>query len=324
MTTRSSSRAYAVSALDAYELWADTYAPEPHNPLMAAEQRAVLALMPEIRGRRVLDLACGTGRYARLVAAEQAGCVVALDLSPAMLRRASTGLRVQASMDRLPLADARFELVISGLALGHTPDLDRWMREASRVLVPGGTLLYSDFHPAAAQRGLRRTFKDRTDRVHTVAHGCHSVAAQRAAATAAGLDVEQVLELRAGIEFVEPFDGAEAFYRREHGTPLVLVVRARKTSSVDRARRSDGDAAIESSASSASAHVTRHSPKRSDIDVGSVRPRSRATSSAAGRRKPIPGGSGRDVHVADGPPRKIPRETFGRGNVGDAPTVRAP
>jgi malonyl-CoA O-methyltransferase len=100
------------------------------------------------------------------------------------------------------------------------------MHEATRVLGPGGTLLYSDFHPAAAQRGLSRTFRDRSGRLHTVAQCCHTVEAQRDAAQAAGLTLQAVRELRAGIEFLEPFPGAEEFYARHYGTPLVLIVRA--------------------------------------------------------------------------------------------------
>ncbi|HEX6570382.1 MAG TPA: methyltransferase domain-containing protein [Steroidobacteraceae bacterium] len=216
----------ALSTLEAYELWADTYAPEPHNPLMAAEQDAMVALLPDVRGRRVLDLACGTGRYSRLVATAPAALVVALDRSPAMLRRVTAGLCVQASMDRLPFTNCSFDVVISGLALGHAPDVGRWMQEVARVLAPGGTLLYSDFHPAASQRGLSRTFKDRSGRWHAVAQFCHAIEAQRHAAAAAGLTLQFVRELRAGIEFLEPFPGAQEFYERQYGTPLVLVVRA--------------------------------------------------------------------------------------------------
>ena len=98
-----------MSTLEAYELWADTYAAEPHNPLMAAEQRAMVELFPEIRGRRVLDLACGTGRYTRLMAAAQAAEVVAVDISPRMLRQVTAGARVLASMTQLPLVKESFD-----------------------------------------------------------------------------------------------------------------------------------------------------------------------------------------------------------------------
>ncbi|MFN8447416.1 MAG: hypothetical protein U0521_02160 [Anaerolineae bacterium] len=44
--------------LDAYALWAANYPPEVHNPLMEAEQTAMLDPMPSLAGQVVLDLAC--------------------------------------------------------------------------------------------------------------------------------------------------------------------------------------------------------------------------------------------------------------------------
>ena len=54
------------------------------------------------------------------------------------------------SMMQLPFGGATFDVVISGLALGHASSIHDWMIEVDRVLKPGGTLLYSDFHPEAA------------------------------------------------------------------------------------------------------------------------------------------------------------------------------
>ena len=147
----------------------------------------MVELFPEIRGRRVLDLACGTGRYTRLMAAAQAAEVVAVDISPRMLRQVTAGARILANMTQLPLVKESFDVVISGLALGHAIELDRWMSEVSRVLKPGGTLLYSDFHPEASRAGLTRSFKDACNRNHTVPHCCHGLDAQRHAAAAASL-----------------------------------------------------------------------------------------------------------------------------------------
>ena len=218
----------AAPTLAAYDLWADTYAAEPHNPLMSAEQKAMLELLPDVRGRRVLDLGCGTGRYARLLAAAHAAEVIALDMSAPMLRQVTTGTRILANMTQLPFARDSFDVVVSGLALGHAPDLDLWMNEVARVLRPGGTLLYSDFHPEASLRGLRRSFKDSANRSHTVPHCCHGLHSQREAAASAALTMQVTRELRAGIEFQEEFPGSSDFYLRHFGTPLVLVVRASK------------------------------------------------------------------------------------------------
>ncbi|MDB6082419.1 MAG: class SAM-dependent methyltransferase [Gammaproteobacteria bacterium] len=214
--------------LHAYERWAAAYPPTAHNPLMRAEQRAMMDLCPGVAGRRVLDLACGSGRYTRLLAEELAGEMFAVDFCVPMLQQVRGARRVLASMMQLPFVDRSFDVVISGLALGHAAGVEPWMTEVARVLEVGGTLLYSDFHPDAAGAGLPRSFKDADDRLVTVPHRRYPVAAQVQAAAAAGLHVEAVHEVRVGYELQEAFAQSETFYRRWHGLPLVLVVRARK------------------------------------------------------------------------------------------------
>ena len=216
------------STHDAYGRWASSYPPEPHNPLMRAEQTAMLAQWPDVSGRCSLDLACGTGRYARLLQESGASEVVALDFSAPMLAQVAAGYRVRADMLQLPFIDNAFGIVICGLAVGHATDLLQWMIEAARVLDDGGVLLYSDFHPQAAHAGLTRSFKDACNRSITVPHCCHDLPAQHDAMTAAGLTVEVMNEVRAGVELQEEFAGSEAFYRQWRGLPLVLIVRARK------------------------------------------------------------------------------------------------
>jgi malonyl-CoA O-methyltransferase len=216
------------ATLEAYERWARSYAPAPHNPLMRAEQQAMLAHWPSVAGKRTLDLACGSGRYARLLAQHGASQVVAVDFSAAMLQRVLTGARVRASMMRLPFRPSAFDVVIAGLAIGHAPDVHAWMHEVARVLSPGGTLLYSDFHPLASQAGQTRAFKDENGQRWILPHYCHDVATQCLAAAAAGLSIEVVCEVRIGIELTESFEGCEGFYERWHGLPIALIVRARK------------------------------------------------------------------------------------------------
>jgi malonyl-CoA O-methyltransferase len=214
--------------LEAYERWAPTYTPDAHNPLMRAEQGAMAALWPDVSGRRALDLACGSGRYVKLLAQGGARDLTAVDFSWAMLTRVSGCRRVQASMTRLPFAPAVFDVVVSGLAVGHAASIQQWMSEVGRVLDHGGVLLYSDFHPEAARAGLPRSFNDEQGKRHVVPHNSFAVDEQVEAAASAGLEVETVRELRAGMEINEPFAGSESFYRQRHGLPLVLVVRARK------------------------------------------------------------------------------------------------
>lgn len=209
----------------AYDLWAEAYPPLPHNPLMRAEQAAMLALMPEVAGRRALDLACGSGRYGLLLQERGASLVVGSDLSAGMLARAPLSHRVRADMSSLPFAAASFDLVVSGLAVGHASDLDAWMAEAARVLAPGGALVYSDFHPDAARAGMTRSFTDAGGQRHELLHALHDPDAHLAAAWRAGLVLEARREVRIGHELCETFTGSEAFYARWSGLAIVLALK---------------------------------------------------------------------------------------------------
>jgi ubiquinone/menaquinone biosynthesis C-methylase UbiE len=220
--------AAGLANLDVYDCWADSYPPTPHNPLMRAEQRAMLEQWPGVTGARTLDLACGTGRYGSVLAATGAARITSLDFSPEMLRRSSSARRVRGDMMQLPFAAGVFDVVVSGLAVGHAPELLRWMSEAARVLCPGGTLLYSDFHPDAAATGMTRSFIDQQQRRRRVSHFPYQLLDHRRAAAAAGLVVEAVREVRIGFELHESFPGSELFYRRWHALPVVLVIRARR------------------------------------------------------------------------------------------------
>ncbi len=92
----------------------------------------------------ILDAGCGTGGM--LHSLSRFGSVTALDNSPDALRLAKTrktGAVVQASVERLPLAEKSFHLVTSFDVLYHLDvhsDTEA-LREIARVLRPGGTLL---------------------------------------------------------------------------------------------------------------------------------------------------------------------------------------
>ena len=219
----------ASATLRAYERWAPLYPPVAHNPLMRAEQRAMLELWPNMAGRRVLDLACGSGRYSHLLRIANAAQVVALDFCPPMLDQVADADRVCASMMQLPFRPAAFGAVVSGLAVGHATDIRSWMSEVARVLSPDGSLVYSDFHSDAIRAGMSRSFKDAADKSWCVPHQVYELSRQQDAMAAAGLIVETVRELRMGLELNETFSGSDQVYRKWHGVPVVLIVRARKS-----------------------------------------------------------------------------------------------
>jgi ubiquinone/menaquinone biosynthesis C-methylase UbiE len=124
-------------------------------------------------GERVLDVACGTGIVARLAAARvgAGGGVVGSDLNEGMLEvaaAAATDLPVRiewyrADATALPPPDGAFDVVCCQQGLQFVPDPPLALREAWRVLTPGGRLALGvwraiDHHPvfAAFVRALER------------------------------------------------------------------------------------------------------------------------------------------------------------------------
>jgi ubiquinone/menaquinone biosynthesis C-methylase UbiE len=196
---------------------------------MRVEQLAMLAAWPNMAGQRVLDLACGSGRYSNLLLEANAAQVVALDFCAPMLEQVTAASRVRASMMQLPFQSAAFDAIVSGLAVGHAPDIGQWMREVARVLRAAGTVVYSDFHSEAIRVGMTRSFKDTANVTVTVPHQVYDLARQQEAMAAVGLTVETFSEVRVGIELTETFTGSEKLYKEWHGLPLVLIVRARKS-----------------------------------------------------------------------------------------------
>jgi ubiquinone/menaquinone biosynthesis C-methylase UbiE len=108
--------------------------------------RLVLEEIGDVNGKRVLDVGCGKGRFARIVKDENPrAAVIAADLSPAMLGYASPDLeRCAASMNSLPFADATFAAAYATESLEHAVDIERAVAEICRVVSPGGAIVIID------------------------------------------------------------------------------------------------------------------------------------------------------------------------------------
>lgn len=112
--------------------------------------RPAIAQLGDVRGRAVLDLGCGHGMAAVLLARRGAR-VTAVDLSGGYLHEARrrawvNGVRadfVQADAERLPFASGSFERIWGNAVLHHL-DLRQAARELWRVLTPGGVAVFCE------------------------------------------------------------------------------------------------------------------------------------------------------------------------------------
>ena len=101
------------------------------------EEQTLIRAVAEVHPVRVLDVGCGDGRLASLVAAPEVVCV---DSSPAAVEAAAArGLEAQVADAReLPFPDGSFDAVTCNHMLYHLADPDQALAEFARVLRPGG------------------------------------------------------------------------------------------------------------------------------------------------------------------------------------------
>src|SRR5205085_9296388 len=94
----------------------------------AMEHADLLALLPAVDGRRVLDLGCGAGQLAHYLATSGAAEVIGVDVSERMLALARAGWahpRVtysRGAVEDVAFPAARFELVVSSLVFHYVVD----------------------------------------------------------------------------------------------------------------------------------------------------------------------------------------------------------
>jgi SAM-dependent methyltransferase len=108
-----------------------------------------LRVLPDVAGKDVIELGCGTAYFSSWLARRGAR-VVGVDITPAQLDTARRlqvehGLEfplLEASAADVPLPDASFDLAISEYGASLWADPEQWVPEAARLLRPGGDLVF--------------------------------------------------------------------------------------------------------------------------------------------------------------------------------------
>lgn len=119
------------------------------------EKPALFSLIPDLKGKRVLDLGCGYGENCKVFAEMGASYVLGIDLSEKMLEVArrenahpQVDYRVMNMEDIHTLRD-QFDIIISSLALHYIHDFDGLVQKVSALLTDSGYFIFTQEHPIA-------------------------------------------------------------------------------------------------------------------------------------------------------------------------------
>ena len=196
-----------------YDEWGEHYlahaATGTYNALY--DRPAVLGLVGDAAGQRVLDAGCGPGLYSEALL-QRGAHVTAIDGSEEQVRIARERLDGRAVVqravlgERLPFPDETFDLVVCALVMHYLRDQTAAYREFYRVLCAGGRAIVSTHHPMAdwLRKGGASYFEVREEEDSwTTPHGKRVMRYWRAplsqlceAATTSGLLIRRLIEPR--------------------------------------------------------------------------------------------------------------------------------
>ncbi|MDQ0506986.1 class I SAM-dependent DNA methyltransferase [Xanthobacter agilis] len=197
------SAAYVRTLFDQY---ADRFDSALRDKLAYRGPELLLAALVRVAGegrrfRHGLDLGCGTGLAAPLIA-PRVEVLDGVDLSPAMLAKAET-LGLYGRLDAADMGDALaaapragLDLIVAADALCYLADLQPLFAAAARALAPGGLFAFTVETHEGVGVLLRETLRY-----------AHAAATVRAAANAAGLDVRRLEEASTRTEKGVPVPG---------------------------------------------------------------------------------------------------------------------
>lgn len=119
------------------------------------ETPILLALLPELRGKTILDIGCGMGQHAKQYSDMGAEFVLGIDISEKMLEYAANhNFAENITYRNLAMEDIRelkqqFDVVTSSLAFDYAEDLNELMKDIYSVMKDDARFVFSISHPMA-------------------------------------------------------------------------------------------------------------------------------------------------------------------------------
>ena len=135
---------------------------------------ALLSMMPDLKGKRVLDLGCGYGEHCKLFVDRGAKRVLGIDISKKMLEIAeaeNSDPKIEyrnMPMENVSSISETFDVAVSSLALHYVEDFAGVVKSVYHLLNQGGIFLFSQEHPLVTchSRGSRWTKDENGKKLH--------------------------------------------------------------------------------------------------------------------------------------------------------------
>jgi len=175
------------NVIDSYNDYAEQWAQRRRDGKNIAhtylEKPAMYGKLPDLKGKRVLCVGCGTGEECEYLQAQGAQEVFGVDVSEGLIKYAQQSypsIKFQVmDMEKIDLPDNSFDFIYSSLVLHYVSPWTTALTEIHRVLKDDGTFLFSTHHPVTWGGERTRTEKERNSllgyKKHYDTHTCEIV-----------------------------------------------------------------------------------------------------------------------------------------------------
>lgn len=125
------------------------------------EMPTTLKLLGNVKDKKILDVGCGPGLYAKKLTKKSAK-VKGIDLSEELIkiaRQENPKLDFKVGdIEKLPYKNSEFDIVLATLVLGHLSNWDKALKEINRVLKKEGVFVFSGYNPVVEKTKKTRWF----------------------------------------------------------------------------------------------------------------------------------------------------------------------
>ena len=132
----------------------------------AGEWETLKGILPDFKGKRMLDLGCGYGWHSIYAMVNGASSVVGIDISQNMLKVAKEKthffffLYICGAIEDMDFKEESFDIVLSSLAFHYIKDYKELIEKINKVLKPNGILIFTVEHPVFTAYGTQDWYYD--------------------------------------------------------------------------------------------------------------------------------------------------------------------